>query len=224
MRTLPIHILEQLAGGPRHHLGIMGVDYQEDVRANYLVYLIVIETNPPLRLTNADIDIWFEGFLYSAHGMDFGAAEYSITPAADKVFMELDNTGFVWSSIIQTQEIRGRRCIIRLAMLDDRGRVLGTVVHFDGLVDSMRLTNKTLKMDIFNHMILWKKRLPRRTHQATCTWTYKDPATCKYSGMADLCDKSWESCGNRANLPNFGGFRYLPSLENKQLWWGRQPK
>lgn len=38
------------------------------------------------------------------------------------------------------------------------------------------------------------------------------------------CDHSYERCAQMSNSDNFGGFRWLPFLQDKILWWGRGPK
>lgn len=210
MRTLPQNLITELSGGANE--------------ANFLVYIIDMETTTPKYLTNADQKIYYEGKVYEAWGINFGGAEYSISPTVDKVNVELDNVDETFSQMLQTSEMRGKRFLMRLAALDQNMSVLGTVIHFDGILDVARAKKKSFKIDIYNHMILWKKKVPRRTHQPTCTWTFKDAVTCKYAGATTTCDKSWEECLSMGNSINFGGFRWLPSMADKQIWWGSVPK
>lgn len=108
MRTLPIEMLEELAGG--------------DTGSNYLVYLVdLFLDSGTVRLTNADIDIWHEGNWYRARGLDFGAIEASLTLATDTLSVEIDNTDLLVSQWVQQEEIRGRRFLLRLAALADQG-------------------------------------------------------------------------------------------------------
>lgn len=214
MRSLPASVLTELAGGT------------DDT--NYLVYIIDLEFSTPKYLTNADIDIYHEGKKYEARGMDFGPVEYSISPTADKVSVDIDDVDATVRTIIQTSEVRGKRYFMRLAALNSKAKVIGTVTHFDGILDSYSAAKaqRSVHFNIYNHMILWKKKLPRRSHTPTCAWTWKDPLTCKYSGgVTDPCDQSWDKCkATYGNQINFGGFRWLPSLVDKQIWWGKIPK
>ena len=211
MRTLPQALITELAGGVNE--------------ANFLIYLIDIETATPKYLTNADQKIYYESKVYVPWGMDFGGVEYSISPTVDKVSVDLDNTDEAFSQLMQTTELRGKRFLMRIAALDQNMGVIGApVIPFDGILDTCRAKKKNFKMDVFNHMILWKKKIPRRTHQPTCTWTFKDSVTCKYAGATATCDKSWEECVAMGNSLNFGGFRWLPSLADKSIWWGSVPK
>jgi hypothetical protein len=45
--------------------------------------------------------------------------------------------------------------------------------------------------------------------------------TCRYTGAETWCDRSWDRCSTLANTVNFGGFRYLPSIVGKQIFWGQ---
>lgn len=47
---------------------------------------------------------------------------------------------------------------------------------------------------------------------------------CAYLGSEAWCDQSYARCCNLGNSGNFGGFRFLPSLMEKDIWWGRVPK
>ena len=210
MRTLPQALITELAGGVNE--------------ANFLVYLIDMELSTPKYLTNADQHVYYEGKVYEPWGMNFGAVEYSISPTVDKVGVEIDNVDQTFSQLLQTTEMRGKRFLMRLAALDQNMGVIGAIIHFDGILDTTRAKKRTVKFDIYNHMILWKKKVPRRTHQATCTWTFKDSVTCKYAGAQTTCDKSYDQCLSYGNYLNFGGSRWLPSLADKQIWWGSVPK
>lgn len=210
MRTLPQNLLSELEGGTDN--------------INYLVYLLDIETPIPGYITNADQCVYYEDKIYQPGGFDLGRTEYSISPIVDKISCEMDNANRTLSSTVLIMEVRGRRFLVRLAALNQNMAVIGTVILFDGIIDSIRVNKKSVKFDIYNHMILWKKLIPRRTHQSTCTWVFKDIATCKYIGQATTCDKSYDQCLSYGNDLNFGGFRWLPSVSNKDIWWGIAPK
>jgi len=199
------------------------------------VYLLDIGTGAtPLRITNCDIDVYIEDLVdgvptmrtYLATGMDFGATEFSISPTADKVSCEIDNTDLAMSTLVMANatDIRGQDVLLRLAFLDSNVQVIGTLIMFAGLVDTIRITKVAATFSFYNHLILWKKRVPRRKHTAQCPYTFKDADTCAYGGAQTVCDKSWDQCLSYGNTPNFGGFREVNSLVDKQITWGFQPK
>lgn len=75
--------------------------------------------------------------------------------------------------------------------------------YFDGLIDGIRIYNRALT-------------------QAEITFLYNNPAPdeCHYGGAQDWCDQTYERCKMLANKDNFGGFRFLPYIMEKEIWWG----
>lgn len=102
--------------------------------------------------------------------------------------------------------------------------VLGKALLFLGYCDQVDLDVQQAKIEIYNHMIKWKTLTPRRLHAPSCEWTFKDTVTCRYAGAETWCDHSWERCLALTNSINFGGFRWLPFLQDKKIYWGRVPK
>jgi hypothetical protein len=54
------------------------------------------------------------------------------------------------------------------------------------------------------------------------TFLYNNPASgeCNYSGLQDWCDQTYARCLDLTNQNNFGGFRFLPYIMEKEIWWG----
>lgn len=48
--------------------------------------------------------------------------------------------------------------------------------------------------------------------------------TCKYVGGGSWCDYSWERCMALSNQLNFEGLRWILSLQQKEIWWGKSRK
>jgi len=44
---------------------------------------------------------------------------------------------------------------------------------------------------------------------------------CLYAGAETWCDRTYARCTVLGNTDNFGGFRWLPSIIDKEVWWGR---
>jgi len=40
-------------------------------------------------------------------------------------------------------------------------------------------------------------------------------------GAADWCDRTYTKCVTLSNTTNYGGFRWLPSIVDREIWWGR---
>ena len=79
-----------------------------------------------------------------------------------------------------------------------------------------------MEIRIVNEMVLWNQKT-LRIAQSTCPWIFRG-AECGYGGSASWCDQSYERCTALGNADRFGGFEFLPSIMERQVWWGRIPK
>jgi len=43
---------------------------------------------------------------------------------------------------------------------------------------------------------------------------------CPYVSSETWCDKSYDRCNTLGQTNNFGGFRWLPAIQEKDIWWG----
>ena len=76
-------------------------------------------------------------------------------------------------------------------------------VEFTGLIDEVRIYSRALTQD-------------------EITFLYNNPAPdeCHYGGAQTWCDQTYERCKVLTNKDNFGGFRFLPYIMEKEIWWG----
>jgi hypothetical protein len=90
---------------------------------------------------------------------------------------------------------------------------------FTGIIGEYEIQgDKLIKLTLNSELILWNKKA-LRNHAATCQWTFKG-SECGYGGSG-TCDLSYDSCVALGNQNYFGGFRFLPAIEEKDIWWGR---
>ncbi len=101
-------------------------------------------------------------------------------------------------------------------------KYLGVVDLFRGFVGDWEISELQARVTLVNEFILWKKKT-LRTCSATCPWPFKDATYCKYAGAESWCDQSYNRCLALGNSANFGGFRFLPAIAERQIWWGRVP-
>lgn len=101
------------------------------------------------------------------------------------------------------------------------------VVHVQeflrGIIGGWQLYDEnTLKITITNELVLWNKK-PLRIQMSSCPWVFKG-TECAYSGGESTCDQTYERCRFLGNTDNFGGDRFINSLMQKEIWWGRTQK
>lgn len=59
------------------------------------------------------------------------------------------------------------------------------------------------------------------------TWTsgkYYYRGECRYAGSETTCDRTWKRCTELSNTANYGGFRHLGYLSEKDIMWGKVAK
>lgn len=206
MKSLPYELIQELAK-----------------QYNFIKHLFKFNFTNILRYTDADIDVYYNNYWWYAYGIEFDSIRSSATSEVDHITLRINNVDKSFSNLIQTEEIRGKEVDIYEVGLDSNMNVLGSVLIFMGYIDSIEADHKRAEIQIYNHFILWKMKVPKRYHSPNCQWIFKS-SQCGYSGSETWCDHSWERCVELNNKLNFGGFRWLPSIVDKQIWWGSVPK
>jgi hypothetical protein len=114
--------------------------------------------------------------------------------------------------------------LLGIALLDRDGSVIGIATLFIGDIDAWDLDEERLKLTAVSVMNAWSQET-LNLHSPSCRWKeFKNAATCKYAGAETWCDRTYTRCSSLGNTANYGGFRWLPSIVDKVLWWGRTPK
>ena len=190
----------------------------------HLAILIDLEFTSTYRYCNSDIDVWYSSNKYTARGLEISPSIFNINMQIDKTTITLDNADLVMTAIIENQEVRSKRSTIRAASLNDLGKVTAQEVIFLGVVDSANYNSEKAVFSVFNILAFWQRKVPRRKYSPKCQWEFKDTVNCKYTGVETWCDKTYSRCTTLSNIVNFGGFRWISSLIDKDIWWGRTQK
>ena len=175
-----------------------------------------------VRLTDADIKVFYDGEWWYSRGLKLDPAQYSTSPKVDSISFDVDNVDRTFSGIIMTEETRGRECIVYRAALDNNMHVIGDAIPlFVGFLDAIEFDekSKSAHFDVFNHFIKWEMKSPKNTHQSLCRHTYGG-VRCGEVGTT-WCDHTWNRCVALGNSLNFRGFRWISALRDKDIWWGR---
>jgi len=99
----------------------------------------------------------------------------------------------------------------------------GAVIVHQGEIDSWSLTEEAVRITVSDELVRWSQRT-LSTYSPSCRWKKFKGTECKYSGSETWCDRSYDRCSALGNTDNYGGFRWLPSLEKKIIWWGQESK
>ena len=201
-------------------------DFETAIEAydQHLAILADFEFSSTYRYCSSDIDIWYNSNKYTARGLTISPSTFNVSMQIDKISIVLDNVDLVLTAIIENQEVRSKQVVVRAASLNDLGKVVAQEVIFLGIVDSVSYDEEKTTFSVFNIFAFWSRRVPRRKYSPKCQWEFKDTVNCKYSGAQTWCDKTYSRCTTLNNIVNFGGFRWITSLIDKDIWWGRTQK
>ncbi len=187
---------------------------------HHLCHLFELKLTATVYYSDADVDIYYDGHWWYSKGIDFDAVRLSTSPKVDNISLGIDNVDKGFSGTVLAEEVRGKECNVWQAALNKNMGVIGVVKIFMGYIDAIEIDNRRANIQLYNHFIRWRLLTPRRVHAATCQWTFTGT---ECGGAGAWCDHSWERCLALGNTLNFGGFRWLPYLVDKQIWWGRSP-
>jgi hypothetical protein len=96
------------------------------------------------------------------------------------------------------------------------------VILFEGILDTWSLTEGRLSVSVTNILSTWAQKTLAE-HSPSCRWKVFKGDECRYSGAAPGCDRTYARCTTLGNTLHFGGFRWLPSIIDVDIWWGQTP-
>jgi len=162
------------------------------------------------------------GPLFSPLPFSMDPIQYSSVRIVDQARIKVDNLDSVMTALFVGGTPEGSEAVIELGLIDADGCLAGgeTVTLFEGTIDAWVLDEGTVKITLASLMARWSQRT-LSTHSASCRWKDFKGTECGYSGSEDWCDRTYTRCEALNNQAHFGGFRWLPSLMDKEIWWGR---
>lgn len=159
---------------------------------------------------------------FQPRGFEFDSINYTMSNVMDSCEMSVDNVDRTLSAIFLENTIEENTASIYLGVLDVSGGMLGSVEVFTGEVDAWELNESDLRLTIGSIFTRWSQQSYGK-HSSSCRWKKFKGAECKYAGAETWCDRSYSRCLDLSNTANFGGFRFLPDLETRTIWWGPIP-
>jgi len=170
--------------------------------------------------------------VYEPRSIKIGTVQYSTKSVVDKVTIEitdLDRT-LIGLFIGSTYDVQGDPVVISFTILNgnnspivsgDDASTEGRIILFQGTIDAWEYNEERIKITVTNIFAQWTKRTLSR-QSASCRWKVFGGTECGYDNAAGkTCDRSYSACQGYGNTDNFGGFRWLPSIIGKEIWWGR---
>lgn len=212
MRTLSTEILAQLEAEELRPFYLLSMDC--DGTTYYYT-----DCDVPISLTN----------VYTPLGFKFQPVRYSMEEIVDQVTIEIDNVNEVMTTLFVGGTPQGGDVVLSIVVLDSDYEITGgqSATIFEGEIDSWTLNENKLKITVTSIFHQWSQTTMHK-HSASCRWQTFNSSTLGTSGIecasthgADWCDRTYERCQIIGNTTRFGGFRFLPDIVDKEIWWGR---
>ncbi len=228
---------------------ILQSDISAEFAKEYLRHFFMVQFNfsSTVRYNDTEESI-YDGSsnLFTARSFKFTDIAASSGLSVSQLDIEIDDTDQVISSVLLGEDVRNKTVNLYIGVVsqtDMSGAVWEAGVEWDagamwagdytkteiltqeffrGIVSGWTLLDDNkAKITVKNELVLWVKK-SLRTQSSSCPWTFKG-TECGYSGPETWCDQSYDRCssGWLNNAVNFGGFRFLPSIMERELWWGR---
>ena len=198
---------------------------RENFRFFFLLELIFTTT---WRFNDIDINIYRGSDLFVPRAFTFGSLTGSANFSVESLDIDIDDTDQAMSGVLNGEDVRNKIAIIYFGTiaLDTYEFVIQEFTR--GIVGGWELfdDNKS-RINLTCETILWNKK-SLRPQSSSCPWafTMTGATECGYVIPAefggDWCDQSYERCVALGNQAHFGGDRFLPSIVEKEVWWGRQ--
>jgi len=188
----------------------------------FLLYLMTID-GTDYAFTDCDIPLVSDSIRYEPRGIDGGVISYGGGQIVDQVNIELDNFDNYLTPAFVGGTPQGSSVSIDLALLDsDNSIISNPVTLFMGEVGQWDInTEGVLSVTITNQFAQWSQTT-LGLHSASCRYQIFKGDYCQYSGAETHCDRTYTRCAALGNTANFGGYRWLPSIMDAQVWWGRE--
>lgn len=179
-----------------------------------------------LRLTDADRYVWYQSNTYAPFPIHFDSPAKDKEPQGSVLRLGAANVDRSIAAMVLGESPQGKRVVMRRALWTSPGSYTAPITMYDGKIDGVSIAEEvdtaSVAFEIRNDFALWEKSLPRGMYSPTCNWIFKSTTPgCQYTGVASLCNRTWERCVELGNTDRFRGFRHLSTIEDKEIWWGR---
>lgn len=179
--------------------------------------------------TDCDVPLYFEGEEFEPYPFSLDSVSYSTARIVDEAVIEIDVLDQALTYYFTETGQQDQNIGIRTVLLDSNFQIVGDAAFtmFSGEIDAWSLyPDEKIRITITNEFARWDMNTIN-VHSPSCRWKVFGGTECGYTKdyPTQKCDRTYATCrGIYSNEENFGGFRWLPDIEDKVIWWGRVPK
>jgi hypothetical protein len=206
MRAIDSNILAELA--------------KSELRQFYLLKL----DNPvvPMYYTDCDVDLYdsVDAVMCYAHGFSINDIQFSLSTIVDSVDITIDDLNAQLKSIFIGSTLKGYTVTLKSIYLNSSYvQVADPIIIFIGEYGPFDINESQLKLSVYSMDSRWANCSLNR-QGAPCRYKVLGGPECRYLGIETTCDRTYRRCSELRNTANFGGERWLPSIIDKEIWWG----
>jgi hypothetical protein len=218
MREINQDLLDEVRQGAIRPFLLLNVTVKDDEGVRY-----------HFNYTDCDVPIYFEGTKFEPHTFSVDSVNYSTANIIDEATVEIDVLDQVLTYYFVETGQQGENLGLRTVLLDNDFQIVGDAAFtvFSGEIDAWNLfPDEKIHISVTNEFSRWDMNTVN-VHSPSCRWKVFGGTECGYTKDFDEqeCDRTFVSCRDTYNnVINFGGFRWLPEIEDKIIWWGRDPK
>jgi hypothetical protein len=159
---------------------------------------------------------------YQPRKFKFDDINFSNNNIVDSGNLKIDNVDSALTSVFIDNTIIEEGAEIYLIIFNDDNTVLNTQQLFSGILNEFTLDESELSISITSIFTKWDQNSNVK-HSSLCRWKRFKGTECAYSGSETRCDRTYARCVELSNTDQFGGFRWLPALEDIDIYWGPTP-
>jgi hypothetical protein len=174
-----------------------------------------------VRYTNLDVDMYFNGNKYETKHFEVTRIQRASGLNVDKCQIRLSNTKWDLAAQFMRENTIGSPVTVYIGAIGADYRIVNLEQLFSGTLKGWNVGYTEAVITGASYMSEWAKHT-LRVCQATCPWPIGGDE-CGYTGSGN-CAQTYSRCKMLGNQTQFGGFVYLPKLQEEQIWWGRTPK
>ncbi|MFA7347267.1 MAG: hypothetical protein WCZ86_05865 [Desulfurivibrionaceae bacterium] len=206
--------------------GILAQLASGEIREFSLLKLVISGQN--LCFTECDVPIAFNGDLYVPRPYQIGNVSYSLARIVDSAQLSIGNLDDQLTPYFEGGSPQGSPAMLYDVCLDTNYQLIGIypddhVVLFSGEIDDWRGPEGAIELTMASDMVQWHRKT-LAMQSSSCRWRVFKGVECGYAGIETKCDRSYARCEAYGNTANFGGERWLPSIEDANIWWGQTPE
>jgi len=177
--------------------------------------LVSVQVGPSfLRYSTWPYDLYLDSEKYAPRGFAFDTIRYGTASVLDSVRLSIDDVDREVYYAFKDYGNDRFPVKILLALLNENTSVIDTTSLFDGTVSSWDYSPGGVKMKVVSILEKWAS-VTINKFSSSCRWRVFKGLECLYAGVETSCDRTYDQCDLYSNTANFGGFRWLPSIEGK---------